>query len=130
MIQKASTRPVSGSLWCLWGLRKRVSHRVRQTVILQGYPVMYALSKKRQELWLLHYSNEPAHKALSIWQFLAERNIAILEQPSNLPDLALCDFFLFLKLLGIIKRNHFDGVGAIKRDVSMVMRGIPEKSYQ
>ena len=60
--------------------------------------LMRSVREKRKELWetkswLLHHDNAPAHNALSI-QFLAENNIAVLEQPPYSPDLAPCDFFL------------------------------------
>ena len=55
--------------------------------------------KKRElwqgKLWLLQHDNTPAHNVLSIWQFLAGKNIAVLEQPPYSPDLAPCDLFLF-----------------------------------
>ena len=44
--------------------------------------------------------------ALSIQQFLAENNIAVLEQPPYSPDLASYDFFLFPMLKGVIKVAH------------------------
>ena len=67
---------------------------------------------------------------MSIRQFLAEKNIAVLEQPPYSPDLALCDSFLFPKLKGIIKGTRFEGVEAIKRAVTTELRGIPEESFQ
>ena len=79
---------------------------------------------------LLHHDNAPAHNTLSIRQFLAEKNITVLEQPPYSLDLAPCDFFLFPKLKGIIKGTHFEGVEAIKRAVTMELRGIPEESFQ
>ena len=73
---------------------------------------MRSVREKRRELWetkswLLHHDNATAHNALSIRQFLAENNIAVLEQPPYSPDLAPCDFFLFPKLKGVIKGNPF-----------------------
>ena len=93
------------------------------------------MCEKRQELWqdklwLLHHGNAPAHNALSIRQFLAEKNIAILKQPPYSPDLVPCNFFLFPKLEGIIKGTHFEGVEAIKEAVMRELRGIPEESFQ
>ena len=60
--------------------------------------LLRSVREMRRELWqdkswLLHHDNAPAHNALSIRQFLAEKNIAVLEQPPYSPDLALCDFF-------------------------------------
>ena len=82
--------------------------------------LLRSVPEKRRELWqdkswLLHHNNAPADNALSIWQFLAEKNIALLKQPPYSPDLAPCDFFLFPKLKGIIKGTFFEGVEAIKR---------------
>ena len=87
-----------------------------------------SVCEKRRELWqdkswLLHHANAPAHKALSIRQFLAEKNITVLEQPPYSPDLAPCDFFLFPKLKGVIKGTRFEGVEAIKRAVTTQLRG-------
>jgi len=39
------------------------------------------------ESWLLHHDNAPAHSVLSIREFMAKNNIAILEQPPYSPDL-------------------------------------------
>ena len=36
--------------------------------------------------WALHHDNAPAHTALSICQFLAERNIATLEHSPIFPQ--------------------------------------------
>ena len=58
---------------------------------------------------------------LSIHHFLGERNITRQEQTSNSPDLAPCDFFLFLKLKRIIKEKPFK---------MTALRGIPEESFQ
>ena len=96
-----------------------------QTISQQVYKeilrlLLRSLCEKRRELrqdksWLLDHHNAPAHNALSIRQFLAEKNIAVLQQPPCSPDLALCDFLLFPKLMGIIKGTCFEGVEAFKR---------------
>ena len=81
-------------------------------------------------LWLLQHDNVHAHSALSIQQFLAKNNIVMLEQPLHLPDLALCDFFLFSKLKVTIKGTCFEDVEAIKRNVTTELTGIPEESIR
>ena len=80
--------------------------------------------------WLLHHDNAPAHNALSIRQFLAENNIAVLEQPPYLPDLAPCDFFLFPKLKGVIKETRFQDSKAITTAVTKELQVIPMKSFR
>jgi len=58
--------------------------------------------RKRPELWrngwILHQDNVPAHNALSVKQFLANKNITVLEHPPYSPDLAPCDFYLIPKI--------------------------------
>ena len=97
--------------------------------------LMRLVREKRRELWetkswLLHHDNAPVHNALSIQQFLAENNIAVLEQPPYLPDLAPCDFFLFPKLKGVIKGTRFQDSKAITTVVTKELRAIPMESFQ
>jgi histone-lysine N-methyltransferase SETMAR len=42
--------------------------------------------------------NAPAHMALSVREFLATKQINVLEHPAYSPDLAPSDFFLFPKI--------------------------------
>ena len=80
---------------------------VNQTIykeILQC--LVRSMCDKRWSLWeaharALHHDNAPAHTALSIHQFLTEKNIATLEHHPYSPDLALCDFFLFPKIKSV-----------------------------
>jgi len=50
----------------------------------------------------------PAHTALSVREFLATKQITVLEHPACTPVLAPSDFFLFPKIKGILKGRHFD----------------------
>jgi transposase len=58
--------------------------------------------RKKPELWandwILHHDNAPANKALSVKQFLAQKSITEMEQPSYSPDLIPNDFWLFPKI--------------------------------
>ena len=54
--------------------------------------------------WILHHDNAPAHTALSVREFLATKQITVLEHPAYSPDLAPSDFFLFPKDKGNIER--------------------------
>ena len=54
--------------------------------------------RKRPELfasnsWILHHDNAPAHTALSVTEFLATKQITVLEHPAPSLDLAPSDFF-------------------------------------
>jgi len=58
--------------------------------------------------WILHHDNAPADVALSVKEFLAIKQITVLEHPAYSPDLAPIDFFLFPKIKEILKARHFD----------------------
>uniref|UniRef100_A0A8C4Q4B9 Mos1 transposase HTH domain-containing protein n=1 Tax=Eptatretus burgeri TaxID=7764 RepID=A0A8C4Q4B9_EPTBU len=67
--------------------------------------LMRSARDKRRDLWennawVLHHDNTPAHSALSIRQFLVERNVPTLEQPPDSPALVPCDVFRFPKSRG------------------------------
>ena len=93
--------------------------------------LLCSVYEKRRELWqnnawLLHQDNAPAHNALNICQFPAERNVAVLDHPPYSPDLASCDFFLFPKLKEVIKGVHFPDMEAIKKAVTTDLKCIPK----
>jgi hypothetical protein len=64
-------------------------------------------TEKRPELWpsdwILHHDNAPAHKALSVKQFLAHKSNTEMERN----DLASNDFLQFRKIKSILKGRRF-----------------------
>jgi transposase len=65
--------------------------------------------------WVLHHDKAPAHTALSIGEFLANKNIPTLPHPPYSPDLVPCDFYLFPKLKSKLKGHHFGTVENIRK---------------
>jgi len=57
--------------------------------------------------WILHHDNVPAHTALSLMEFLATKQITVLEHPAYSPDLAPIDFFSVPEDKGNIERKVF-----------------------
>ena len=97
--------------------------------------LMKSVCDKRQSLWevhawMLHHDNAPAHQALSICQFLAERNIATLKYTPPFSNLALCDFFLFPKIKSVLKETQFFDVDSIKMAVMTELKKITENAFQ
>ena len=93
------------------------------------------VGERRQEfwqgkLWLLHHANASADNALSVLQFLAEKNIAVLEQRPYSPDLTPRDFFLFPKAQGGHKGARFEDEQATKKGVTTKLRVITKESFQ
>ena len=57
--------------------------------------------------WILHHDNAPAHTALSVREFLATKQITVLEHPAYSPDLAPNDFFSVTEDKGNIESKAF-----------------------
>ena len=80
--------------------------------------------------WILHHDNAPAHTALSVGEFLATKQITVLEHPAYLPDLAPSDFFLFPKLKELLKGRHFDDIDDIRSNTTAALNAIPQNQFQ
>ena len=74
--------------------------------------------RKQPELWrngwILHQDNAPAHSALSVKQFSANKNITVLEHPPYSPNPAPCDICLFPKIKSVLRGTHFVSVENVK----------------
>ena len=91
--------------------------------------------RKRPELfannsWILHHENAPAHTALSVREFLATKQITVLEHPAYSPDLAPSDFFIFPKIKEILKGRHFDDIDDIRSNTMAALKAIPKHQFQ
>jgi histone-lysine N-methyltransferase SETMAR len=76
--------------------------------------------RKRQERWrnqdwLRHNDNAPAHTALSLQRFLAAKNMAAVPHTPYSPDLAPCDFFLFPRMKSKLKGRRSQKVTEIQK---------------
>jgi histone-lysine N-methyltransferase SETMAR len=60
-----------------------------------------------ENLWILNYDKAPAHNALSVKQYLANKNIIVVQHPPYSADLAPCGFYFFLKNQVSAQRNPF-----------------------
>ena len=80
--------------------------------------------------WILHHDNAPAHTALSVREFLATKQITVLEHPAYSLDLAPSEFFLFLKIKEILKGRHFDDIDDIRSNTTTVLKAIPHNQFQ
>ena len=56
--------------------------------------------------WILHHDNAPAYTALSVREFLATKQITVLEHPAYSPDLTPIYFFLFPKIKELLTGRH------------------------
>ena len=74
--------------------------------------------------WILHHDNAPAHRAVTTNEFLAKHNIPSLSHPPYSPDLALCNFFIFLQLKKTMKGRRFNYIEAIQANATRQLRAI------
>jgi len=64
---------------------RKILERLRKTVAL----VLPGTART----WMQHHDNAPCHTAVSINEFLAEKNIPMVPEPPYSTDLSPCDFF-------------------------------------
>jgi transposase len=74
--------------------------------------------------------NGPAHKALSVGEFLASKQITMLEHPQYSPDLVPNDYFLFPKIEKILIGRYFDDIDDIKSNTTAALKAIPQNQFQ
>ena len=84
--------------------------------------------QKRPEMWQsgewwLHNDSVPAHKALSVQQFLTKNSMTQLLYPPYSPDLAPCDFVLFPQMKKV-KGKRFADVEEVKKKTTEALKGI------
>jgi len=73
------------------------------------------------------WSQRSSMKHKSKEEFLATKQITVLEHPAYSPDLAPSDFFLFLKIKEILKGRNFDDID----DIRMAsLKAIPQNQLQ
>jgi len=84
----------------------------------------------REQTWLLHHDNAPAHTAILTQKFLAANKIPVFPHPLYSPDLEPCDFFLFPKMKFKLKGRRFDTIEDILAETQKVLDTLTEKNFQ
>jgi len=81
------------------------------------------------DIFLLLHDNAPAHKAVSVSQFLTPRNVTTLYHPPYCPDLSPPDYFLFPKLKMKLKGLHFADVAKIQETVTDALKKVQKEGF-
>ena len=79
--------------------------------------------------WWLHHDNAPAHKALSVKQFLTKNSMTQLLCPPYSPGLTPCGFFLFPRMKKVLKGKRFADVEEVKKKTT-ALKGITFQEFQ
>jgi hypothetical protein len=67
---------------------------------------------------------------MALREFLASKQITVLEHLSCSLDLAPTDFFLFLKIKEMLKGRHFDNTDGIRSNMMATLKAILQKKFQ
>ena len=67
---------------------------------------------------------------LSVREFLASKQITVLEHLVYSSDLAPSDFFLFPKIKDILKGKHFDDIDDIRCNTTAALKAIAQNQFQ
>ncbi|PNF41538.1 hypothetical protein B7P43_G12319 [Cryptotermes secundus] len=86
--------------------------------------------KWRTNNWVLHHDNARPHTADIVQEFLAKNKMAVVPHPPYSPDLAPCDFFLFLKMKIKLKGRRFDTAEEIQAETQTVLNTLTKKDFQ
>ena len=76
------------------------------------------------------WSQRSSPKNKSKEEFLATKQITVLEHPAYSPDLAPSDFFLFPKIEKILERRYFDDIDDIRSNTTAALKAIPQNQFQ
>ena len=93
----------------------------------QFSPATYNL---KNNSWILHHDNAPAHSSLLVRDFLAKTNTTVMPKPPYSPDLAPSDFFLIPKLKKPMNGHRFSTIEEIKTASLKELKAIPQNDYQ
>jgi len=63
-------------------------------------------------------------------EFLASKQITVLEHPAYSPDLAPSGFYLFPKMKEILKGSNFDDINDIRSKTTAALKAIPQNQFQ
>jgi len=63
-------------------------------------------------------------------EFLATKQITVLEHPAYSLDLVPNDFFLFPKIKELLKGRHFDDTDDIRGNTTAALKAIPQNQFQ
>jgi len=76
------------------------------------------------------WSQRSSQKTKSKEEFLATKQINVLEHPAYSPDVAPIDFFLFPKIKEILKGRHFDDTDKIRSNTTAGLKVIQQNQFQ
>lgn len=79
---------------------------------------------------MLHQDNALAHDVLSVKRYLAAKGTPVIENPPYSPDSVPCDFYLFLKILSVLKGIRFESMEEVKQKPTELLKALAKEDFQ
>ena len=79
--------------------------------------------------WYFHQDNALVHNSILVTDYLTKMGIKIVPQPPNSPDLASCDFWLFLKLKEKLKGCRYETIEEMKEAMTKVIDMLTQEDF-
>ena len=113
---------------------QRVRIRVRITMFRIAGRFRKRFCRKRPALfksgqWHFHQDNAPVHNSILVIDYLTKMGIKTAPHPPYSPDLAPCDFWLFLKLKGKLRGCRYETIEDIKEAVTKVIDMLTQEDF-
>ena len=94
-----------------------------------------SIHRKRPDLWrrkygLLLHDNVPAHLSVLVQEKHARRQATVLPHPPYSPDLAPCDFCLFLRMKALLLGRRFYSAEEVMTATREAVRDFPANVFQ
>ena len=105
-------------------MNKEILRRLRDAVRTKG------LEKWRTNSWFLLHDNAPAHRSVSVKDFLSKKNVKALEHSPYSPDLAPADFYLFPRLKSALKGRRFCDAADVIDNATEELKRLSQNSSQ
>jgi len=80
--------------------------------------------------FILHHDDALCHTSLLVRQFLSNKNIMVCPHPPHSPDLAPCNFWLFLKVKMTMKGKRFESLQDIEADTTAQLKTLTKGGFQ
>ncbi len=84
----------------------------------------------KENSWILHHDNMPAHALFLVHQFLSQNTITIANHPPYSLDLTPCDVFLFPKVKKVLRWSHLGTVAECQASFTHELKALTPAAFE
>ena len=124
----------TGMIYMHWVPIGQTVNKEYYVEVLREIPFKRYLGKRRALFksgqWHFHQDNVPVHNSILVTDYLTKMGIKTVPQPSYSPDLAPCDFWLFLKLKEKLRGSRYETIEEMKEAVTKVIETLTQEDFR